>query len=151
MPTDQQIRQRMSLLMLIWGAMCASGFVYGGALYSVIKGRTPEQVAELAKNAASIASLTTIFGVVSGVVAILALFVIPNLVGKKVPFVGFIVGLALAESICIYGFVLGLQGASMTVVYSFIGGGIFCLVVQMPTRKLATAVAESKGRSFREE
>lgn len=149
MDRQDEIRMRLFVPRILWVSLIISGFIYGAVCYLQRDGMKPEALAQLmAENAASLKTLTPIFGVLAGAVAALSLFVLPLLMKALPPFVLFIVRMSLGEVICILGFILAQMGAPLQTVYSFMGGGIFCMVVLMPTRELGEALLkESEGSS----
>lgn len=115
---------QLGVARVLWVALFASTLIYIVVLELLVdRSVTAEWQA-----------LAPMFGL-AAVGAAGASVVVPRFVRQGAPYVvGFILAMALAESVCILGFVLGFQGAPPTVVMPFFFVTWVLMILRFPTQ-----------------
>jgi len=143
--------------LILWSILFISQFFYAAVLETVVK--TPE--AAHAATPLSESPVILAIGIMSAGTLLLAWFV-PKLLWKdaarKLPptgtdesdllegfFTGFVVRLALLESVCLYGFVAGFLQKQPSLILPFLGASAAGFVVNFPNR---TLIRKSLGREL---
>ncbi len=133
--------------LILWSILFASQFFYAAALESVVKpGDTPLQTLSFAESPVLIALAVMAAGTLA--IAWMIPRIIWNQASKKLPaveklsesdlfegfFTGFVVRLALLESVCLYGFVAGFLQRQPSIILPFLGASAAGFVLNFPNR-----------------